>query len=187
MGGNLCQSFLAHSFTPTCPRPPQWLSDCTCRVTTLAFGKALHSACDCLRVGITNIGVGLAIVRVSLSLPLGLVGLPWILCRHGARDSVSGPNPLRRICALWTPVLRVKFWLPHGRVQSRSALVSRRHAVCDFATTKAAMPTPATCDVSCSSVSLSVAPGEPLSVSVHDRWMATTLSRIRLFWKQPGI
>ena len=21
------------------------------------------------------------------------------------------PNPLRRICALWTPVLRVKFWL----------------------------------------------------------------------------
>ena len=129
-GVNLCQIFLAHSFTPTCPRPPQWLSDCTCRVTALAFGEALHSACDCLRV--CNIGVGLAIVRVSLSLPLGLVGLPWILCRHGARDSVSGPNPLRRICALWTPVLRVKFWLPHGRVQSRSALVSRRHAVCDL-------------------------------------------------------
>ena len=64
----------------------------------------------------------------------------------------------------------------HGRVQSRSALVSRRHAVCDFVTTKSAMPTSATCDVSCLSVSLDVAPCEPLSASVHNEAVPAALA-----------
>ena len=122
-GGNLCQSFPAHSFTPTCPRPPQWLSDCTCRVTALAFGEVLHSACDCSSVtwcGFSN--------RKSVTVSTARAGgdLPWIFCRHGARDSGSGPQPpAPKLCSLDSGPMS-KTLAAHGRVQSGRALVSKR-------------------------------------------------------------
>ena len=83
--------------------------DCTCRVTALAFGEALHSACDYSPVTLVWVSN-----RKSVTVSTARAGggtYRGYFAAMGRATAALAPNPLRRICALWTPVLRVKFWL----------------------------------------------------------------------------